>query len=68
MELEKSIALLEAEKKKLEDEFLDPELTKRPDKMKNLSERYSKTKDELEAQFDKWQELEVRKGALMETK
>jgi ATP-binding cassette subfamily F protein 3 len=63
-ELEKSIAKLEADKKQMEDEFLDPELTKRPDKMKNLSERYSKTKDELEAQFDKWQELETRKSAL----
>ena len=63
-DLEKSIASLEAQKKQMEDEFLDPELTKRPDKMKNLSEKYSKTKDELEAQFDKWQELEERKSAL----
>ena len=64
-ELEKEIARLEKEKKELEDGFLDPELTKRPDKMKNLSEKYSKTKDELDSVFNKWQELEERKSGLM---
>ncbi|MES2201623.1 MAG: ABC-F family ATP-binding cassette domain-containing protein [candidate division FCPU426 bacterium] len=63
-ELEKAIAKMEAEKKAMEDEFLDPDLSKRPDKMKLLSERYSKLKDELEASFDKWQELEGRKDAI----
>jgi hypothetical protein len=63
-ELEKSIAALEKDKKEVEDQFLDPELVKRPDKMKLLSEKYSKLKEELDANFDKWQELEGRKSAL----
>jgi ATP-binding cassette subfamily F protein 3 len=63
-ELEKSIAVLEKEKKEMEDQFQDPELVKRPDKMRLLSEKYSKVKDELDANFDKWQELEGRKSAL----
>ena len=61
-DLEKRIAELEKKKKELEDSFLDPELTKRPDKMRSLSEELGKVKDELEAAFDKWQELEERKG------
>jgi ATP-binding cassette subfamily F protein 3 len=60
-ELEASIATLEERKKELEDSFLDPELTKRPDKMRLLSEELGKVKDQLEAAFDKWQELETRK-------
>jgi ATP-binding cassette subfamily F protein 3 len=61
-DLEKRIAELEKKKKELEDGFLDPELTKRPDKMRSMSEELGKVKDELEAAFDKWQELEERKG------
>jgi ATP-binding cassette subfamily F protein 3 len=61
-DLEKRIAELEKKKKELEDGFLDPELTKRPDKMRAMSEDLGKVKDELEASFDKWQELEERKG------
>jgi ATP-binding cassette subfamily F protein 3 len=67
-ELEKNLARLEEEKKSLEDQFLDPELSKRPDKMRLLSERYSKLKDELESHFDKWQELEERKEGLGEAR
>lgn len=67
-DLEKNLARLEEEKKSLEDQFLDPELSKRPDKMRLLSERYSKLKDELEAHFDKWQELEERKEGLGEAR
>ena len=61
-ELETSIAELEGRKKELEDAFLDPELTKRPDKMRSLSEELGTVKDRLEAAFDKWQELEERQG------
>jgi ATP-binding cassette subfamily F protein 3 len=60
-ELEQGIATLEKRKKELEDAFLDPELTKRPDKMRALSEELGKVKDQLEANFDKWQELEQRR-------
>jgi ATP-binding cassette subfamily F protein 3 len=63
-ELEKSIAALEKEKKELEDQFEDPDLSKRPDKMKLFSERYGKVKDDLDSNFNKWQELETRKSAL----
>jgi hypothetical protein len=35
----------------------------RADKMRALSEQLGKVKDELEATFDKWQELETRKDA-----
>jgi predicted transcriptional regulator len=61
-DLEKRIAELEKKKKELEDGFLDPELTKRPDKMRAMSVVLGKVKDVLEASFDKWQELEERKG------
>ncbi|MGH7443199.1 MAG: ABC-F family ATP-binding cassette domain-containing protein, partial [bacterium] len=63
-ELEQAISALEAEKKVIEDQFMDPALTQRPDKMRALSERLSKVKDELEADFDKWQELELRKESV----
>jgi ATP-binding cassette subfamily F protein 3 len=62
-ELESAIAALEKEKLAIEDQFMDPGLVQRPDKMKTLSARLSQVKDELEAGFDKWQELETRKGA-----
>ena len=62
-ELEEKIAGLEAKKKELEDQFLDPALMQRADKMRTLSEQLGKVKDELEATFDKWQELETRKEA-----
>ena len=62
-ELEEKIAELEAKKKELEDQFLDPALMQRADKMRALSEQLGKVKDELEATFDKWQELETRKEA-----
>ncbi|HTA17566.1 MAG TPA: ATP-binding cassette domain-containing protein, partial [bacterium] len=61
-ELEQGIAALEREKLSIEDQFMDPALVQRPDKMRALSERLGKVKDELEAGFDKWQELELRKG------
>ena len=60
-ELELAIAALEKEKISIEDQFLDPALAQRPDKMRVLSERLTRVKEELEASFDKWQELEVRK-------
>jgi ATP-binding cassette subfamily F protein 3 len=62
-ELEESIEALEKEKRSIEDQFLDPALVQRPDKMRALSERLTTVKDELEAAFDKWQELETRKEA-----
>ena len=62
-ELEEKIAELEAKKKELEDQFLDPALMQRADKMRALSEQLGKVKDELETTFDKWQELETRKQA-----
>ena len=61
-DLEQGIAALEREKLSIEDQFMDPALVQRPDKMRALSERLGKVKDELEAGFDKWQELELRKG------
>ena len=62
--MEKSIASWKPRKSRWRTSSSILELTKRPDKMKNLSEKYSKLKDELEVQFDKWQELEERKSAL----
>jgi ATP-binding cassette subfamily F protein 3 len=62
-DLEQAISALEKEKLAIEDQFLDPALVQRPDKMRTLSERLTKVKDELESSFDKWQELETRKGA-----
>jgi ATP-binding cassette subfamily F protein 3 len=61
-ELEKRISELEAKKKEIEDQFLDPALVQRPDKMRLLSGELAKVKEELESSFDKWQELETRKG------
>jgi ATP-binding cassette, subfamily F, member 3 len=62
-DLEKRIEELEGRKKAIEDQFLDPALVQRPDKMRLLSQQLSQVKDELEASFDKWQELEERKSA-----
>jgi ATP-binding cassette subfamily F protein 3 len=61
-ELEKRISELEAKKKEIEDQFLDPALVQRPDKMRLLSGELAKVKEELESSFDKWQELETRKS------
>ncbi len=64
-ELEKKLAELETKKKGLEDAYLDPELTRRPDKMRETSMAYEAVKDELDATFSKWQELEERKTGLI---
>jgi len=60
-DLEAVIAALEKEKTTIEDQFMDPALVQRPDKMRSLSERLGAVKEELEVAFDKWQELETRK-------
>ncbi len=62
-ELEKRIEELEAMKKELEDRFLDPALATDTRKMMQLKATYDGCKSELEQAFDKWQELEERKGA-----
>ncbi len=65
-DLEAEIAKLETAKKEAEDQFLDPELTRRPDMMKIASEKLVLIKDQLEKAFDKWQELEERKSVTVE--
>jgi ATP-binding cassette subfamily F protein 3 len=63
-ELEKRIAELEASKKELEDSFLDPSRTRDPQMLLALKKEHDQVKDELDAAFDKWQELEERKSAV----
>jgi ATP-binding cassette, subfamily F, member 3 len=65
-ELENIISGLEKKKKDLEDNFLDPELVKNAERFKQLNQDYNLTKNELDAAFDKWQELEERKSGMQE--
>jgi ATP-binding cassette subfamily F protein 3 len=60
-ELEERIAELELRKKSIEDQFLDPALVQRPDKMRSLSAELSAVKEALDSAFDQWQALEEEK-------
>jgi ATP-binding cassette subfamily F protein 3 len=60
-ELEARMAELETMKKELEDKFLDPALANDAKRMLQLKTTYDGCKNELDAAFDKWQELEERK-------
>ena len=59
------MAELEAMKKELEDKFLDPALASDAKRMLQLKTTYDGCKSELDAAFDKWQELEERKDAVV---
>jgi ATP-binding cassette subfamily F protein 3 len=63
-EIEARMAELEAMKKELEDKFLDPALANDAKKMIQLKATYDGCKTELDAAFDKWQELEERKDTV----
>ena len=63
-ELEARMAELETMKKDLEDKFLDPALANDAKRMLQLKTTYDGCKNELDAAFDKWQELEERKDAV----
>ena len=63
-DIEARIAELETMKKELEDKFLDPALANDAKKMIQLKATYDGCKTELDAAFDKWQELEERKDAV----
>jgi ATP-binding cassette subfamily F protein 3 len=63
-QIQKEIEKLETEKKSIEDEFLNPELVKQPERMKELSSKQKETADSLDARYFKWQELEDRLKAI----
>jgi ATP-binding cassette subfamily F protein 3 len=65
-EIQRDIEKLEAEKKEIEDAFLDPDLARQPERIKDLSQRQKTTADSLDARYFKWQELEDRMKGIQE--